>query len=158
MKYLKSKEKGLETFAEELCTLMVSFVRRAMRWDNNHLSRGLITLPQLHVLFYLSTSDYRLMSDVAKEMGIKGSTLTAMMDKLVTLGFVSRLSGENDRRTVLVSITAKGRKMLEGLKEDRKKTIIRVFRNLSPAERQTYIDIIRKVVMQAGSDEVSGKG
>jgi len=152
MKYLNHKEKAMEKFAEKVCNLMLSLIRKTIRWDNNHLSRGIITIPQLHVLFFLSTRAFSLMSDINKEMGIKGSTLTAMMDKLVSLGFVKRIPGESDRRTVLVSLTQKGKKILERFLEDRKKIIIRIFRNLSSEERKNYVAILEKVVQQAEND------
>ena len=162
MKYVKQgrgEDGSLDAFAERMCNVMLSMVRREINRESNYLSRGVITIPQLHVLHYLSGQPSCRMHDVAVGLGVKGSTLTGLMDRLVELGLVRRFNSDEDRRVVLAAITAKGETILRGLKADRKRMIMRVFGNITARDRQTYIEILEKVAASVRAQgEVGGKG
>jgi len=150
---------SLDGFAGRLCDLMLSLVRREISREGDYLNRGIIAIPQLHVLLYLAGRQGCRMHDIAAALNMKGSTLTGWMDRLVELGFVRRFNSDVDRRAVLAEITAKGEEFLHGLREARKRMVKRAFGHVSAGERRTYLKILEKVAASAQAQgEADGDG
>ncbi len=77
-------------------------------------SQGL-TLGDYQVLVYLSEAEEQSMRmcDLADILQLSPSGLTRRLDRLVADGYVSRQSSPADRRVMMGSLTATGRKLLE---------------------------------------------
>jgi DNA-binding MarR family transcriptional regulator len=74
------------------------------------LSRGIaINSAQGRILFVLWQEDRIPIGEVARRTGLRKSTLTAMLDRLETMGHIERLPAEGDRRRVLIARTEKDR-------------------------------------------------
>ena len=91
--------------------------------------RGL-TQGEAHILAMLAHSAPTKVADLHRGLAHKRSTLTSILDRLEDRGLIKREVGEADRRTFLVMLTAKGRKLAR-----------RVSRHLSDLER----DVVRRV-------------
>ena len=61
-----------------------------------------------HILALLAASGPATIAELHRGLAHKRSTLTSILDRLVARGFVSRDVGEEDRRTFLITPTAKG--------------------------------------------------
>jgi DNA-binding MarR family transcriptional regulator len=72
--------------------------------------RGL-TQGEAHILALLAHSRRAKVADLHRGLAHKRSTLTSILDRLARRGLVTRAVGETDRRTFVVSLTAKGRKL-----------------------------------------------
>src|SRR6516162_9368283 len=72
--------------------------------------RGL-TQGEAHILAMLAHSDRANVADLHRGLAHKRSTLTSILDRLARRGLITREVGETDRRTFLVTLTAKGRKV-----------------------------------------------
>ena len=143
----------LEEFGDRLVGLLPRLTQEINRHENNYVTTGKITLPQLLVLEYLSHQKISKMNMVAAATGTSFSTATGMVDRLVKHGLVKRVPGEDDRRTVLVSITDKGRKILKQVYSQKRSGIIRLFSRISVKERQEYLDILQKIVHNLSNAE-----
>ena len=139
---------SIEQFADRLGALMRKMARSMMSAERNYLARGVITLPQLWVLHEIADAGNCPMLLISRNLGIKSSTLTGIMDRLVKLGLVKRYSSETDRRRVLAEATPKGRRILEQIHAERRRTLIDAFGPLSTQERADYLAIIEKVAEQ----------
>ena len=89
-----------------------SELRRAARavtllYDNAFRSSGLLST-QLGVLHVIYKSDSIRISHLAKELGMDRTTLTRNLSVLQRQGFIKISSGK-DNRTIIVTITNKGR-------------------------------------------------
>ncbi|MFH1477566.1 MAG: MarR family transcriptional regulator [Verrucomicrobiota bacterium] len=142
----RSPEMSLEQFAGRLGRLMPRLMRHLMTQDRNYLARGLITLPQLWALHQVAERKTCAMRLLAQTLGLKSSTVTGLVDRLVKLGLLKRFNSQADRRVVLAAITPKGRKILEHLYAERHKSIMHMFQHISPEERAAYLDIIEKIL------------
>ena len=69
-----------------------------------------MTTNDMHVIEAIGTDGAKNMSTVAKSLSVTTGTLTISVNSLVKKGFVDRVRSETDRRVVLVSLTAKGKK------------------------------------------------
>jgi len=72
------------------------------------LNRGNLSFPQFFLLTCLSNEDYLTMSAIAKKMGHSTAAATGLVDRLEKLGFVERVHAAEDRRKIMVRITAEG--------------------------------------------------
>lgn len=76
------------------------------------------------------------MSSVAKALSVTMGTLTIAVNGLVKKGYVERVRSEEDRRVVLVSLSAKGRKAYARHAKFHKELIDAVASRLSEEEQE----------------------
>lgn len=76
------------------------------------LLKGLdLTYPQYLVMMVLWEQDRQPVNDIAKRLMLNTNTMTPLLKRLETEGFVLREKGEKDARQVIVSLTKKGKQM-----------------------------------------------
>jgi DNA-binding MarR family transcriptional regulator len=137
---------SLEAFADRAMELFSQLSRGMIRHETNYLSKGVITLPQVWVLRYLSRQRECSMRELADYMKMGVSSVTGMVDRLVKQGLANRRRTEKDRRLVYVDLTAKGRKIVKEILGERRETTLNLFESLSAEERSIYLCILEKLV------------
>ena len=90
----------------------------------DQLGEKQLTQGEAHILALLADSSPSTVADLHRGLAHKRSTLTSILDRLAGRGLITREVGQSDRRTFVVSLTAKGRKLA-----------IRVSRHLSELEK-----------------------
>ena len=135
----------VEQFADRMTTVMRKMKRNMISAERNYLVRGVITLPQLWILQEIADAEKCPMLSLSRNLDLKSSTLTGIMDRLVGLGLVRRFPSESDRRQVLAELTPKGRHILDHIRTERRRSLIAAFGPLSEKERVDYLAIIEKV-------------
>ncbi|CAG7644384.1 hypothetical protein PAESOLCIP111_04685 [Paenibacillus solanacearum] len=83
-----------------------------------------LTLHQSDLLLRLSEEGPLKSSDLAQQLGISFAGMTYLSDKLVECGLIERIRCGDDRRVVMLGITAKGRELV-GMIVDRKQRLIK---------------------------------
>jgi DNA-binding MarR family transcriptional regulator len=63
---------------------------------------------EAHILSLLATSPSSTIADLHRGLAHKRSTLTSILDRLAERGFITRAVGTKDRRTFVITPTAKG--------------------------------------------------
>src|SRR5579862_7705314 len=66
---------------------------------------------EAHILALLATSAPATIAELHRGLAHKRSTLTSILDRLAARGFVTRAVGADDRRTFVITPTAKGRRV-----------------------------------------------
>ena len=66
-----------------------------------------------HMLSYLRSYTPSAVSELHRVFGVKRSSLTSMLDRLESRGWIARDVSSRDRRVVLVSLTDRGRSRAE---------------------------------------------
>lgn len=106
-----------------------------------------ITLQQYNILRILrGGKDWMAMNDVKSRMIEKSPNATRLADKLIKAGHIDRKRCDVDRRVVYVRITAKGKKLLK--KIDDQKTLIPTdgfHKNLTDEEAKTLSKLLDKL-------------
>ena len=99
---------------------------------NSHFTRYNLTQARFIVMLTMYSSGAASHSPVelASAIGVRPPTMTGILDGLVKEGFVSRKSDNADRRKVMVSLTAKGKKKIQSVLPDHFKRISAAFANL----------------------------
>jgi len=135
-----------EQFADRMSSLMHKMAGWRLSLERHLLARGVINPRQLWILREIEEMGTCPMCSLARGLGLKFSTTTGVMDRLVELGLAKRFTPESDRRQVLAELTPKGRRTLDEFRAERRKTIAKSFGRLNAKERADYLAILEKVV------------
>lgn len=85
-------------------------------------------------------------SYLAQMLGVTLSAITALINRLHRMGFVSRERREKDRRQVWISITPKGLQVLNDV-EERRNLLLAVYLSRVPEnERQQLLELLQRAV------------
>lgn len=139
-------ELKLDEFGDRMIKLIPRLKIELGCYEASTLTRRDITITQLLVLECLSTCGHCKMHTLVDALKVKFSAVTAIIDRLVKTGFVVREHGKEDRRTVFVALSAKGKKVLLEVYQQRRKAFIQVFSRVSAREREEYLMILEKLV------------
>lgn len=148
----------VEDFAVRMMALMPKMVRGLARYDHRYLAEGILTIPQLWVLQHLRGGGKSKMSDIAAFLNISKPAVTGLVDRLIAQKLVVRLRDEKDRRNVWVELSAKGKKIVDGIREKKRKTLIKVFSKMSASDRVEQIRIIEEAMKILYPEEKAEKG
>lgn len=117
---------------EELATVLPRRVSGLARMlygaSGSPLPRGMRS-----VLFALSAEPLQI-TQIARQEGIGQSAATRMVARLEALGLVRRERSQADGRVVMVSVTARGRKELEYMREQSRRVMREVLHDLPPRQ------------------------
>jgi len=96
-------------------------------------------------LMALSKSGEMPATRLAHEVGVRGPTLTGLLDTLEGEGLVRRKPGREDRRVTLLSVTAKGRRLLEKLQEGLLGEWREILAEVPAARKRAWIAAVREL-------------
>ena len=77
-----------------------------------------LSIQQYRALALLATRESQRPADLARSLGVTPSTTTALCDRLVEKGMISRQRG-TDRRSISLVVSARGRELLKKIAERR---------------------------------------
>ena len=89
---------------------------------------------------------------LARATGLSSGAMTNRVDKLETRGLVRRQRDAHDRRGVVVSLTARGRRKIDAAIQLRLDAADESLADISPDERARLADLLRKVCLAAEED------
>ena len=101
----------------------------------------------LWVLCRMTGPQGRQMGEVADGLINRAADVTRLMDKLETLGMVSRERASDDRRRVMVSATTHGKKVFEKLAAGIRHLHDEQWSELTMSEQRQLIALLKKVLM-----------
>ena len=97
----------------QLCFSLYAANMAVNRTYKPMLDRLGLTYPQYLVLSTLWEQDELAVSAIAGRLSLESSTITPLVKRLESAGFLSRERNPKDERQVIVSLTAKGRSLNE---------------------------------------------
>jgi DNA-binding MarR family transcriptional regulator len=110
--------------------------------------RGL-TQGEAHILALLAHSNRANVADLHRGLAHKRSTLTSILDRLATRGLITRAVGETDRRTFVVRLTAKGRKLAQRLQRHLSALERAVLHRVSAADIKGFNNVVAVLEQEA---------
>ncbi len=97
------------------------------------------------ILYALFKTEKLTMAEIANKIGKDKSTVTALINKLMKLGYVVKERSTEDTRVVYVALTSKGRE-LEPTFEEISAKVLRIFYlDVSDREKKELINILNKI-------------
>jgi DNA-binding MarR family transcriptional regulator len=91
----------------EVVSLVGRLIGKAMRLKAN------LSLAQLKVLFFISQNPGTSVSSAAEDLWVTKASASDLIDRLVKRGYVKRVEDPQERRKVLLSLTAEGQNHLD---------------------------------------------
>ncbi len=100
-------------------------------------------------VFYVLLSGPQTMQELARLIERDTSTVTALANKMEKLGYVRRKVSPDDRRSFLLTLTAKGRRAGPRVVEASRKIVRRILGDLTEAEKTTLMRLLGRVYANA---------
>jgi DNA-binding MarR family transcriptional regulator len=108
-----------------------------------------LTTALFALLNVLGSRDGAIQQELGAAMGIDPSTMVSLIDQIETAGLARRRPRPTDRRAREVTITPKGRRVLEQARELAMQVEQDVLRGLSGAERRQLLALLRRALASA---------
>ncbi|MCU5015897.1 MarR family transcriptional regulator [Bacillus paranthracis] len=134
-----------EQLMEELSTNVFAMFR-TLRNDIGKIFGGYIPWNEFIVLRILNRTNKEMVSRVANELNVSNSHITAVTEKLINKGFVTRSRSTSDRRVVYLEITEQGKDLVAKMEGAKKQYLQERFSTLSEEEMNIMISIYKKLI------------
>lgn len=92
---------------------------------------------------FIADSDTPTMQDVAAYLRIKAPSATSLIGYLADKGFISRLTGDRDKRVTRLALSARGKRVLAEHQKRSNTTLRTVFSQFDQAEVRELARILR---------------
>lgn len=110
------KHSQKRSFSIKVMNLMDAIVKNDQIFENACVNAFGVTTSQASVLLSFPAKDTLSMNELSSEVGVDTSTMTRMVDQLMSKNLVSRQADNQDRRIVRVGLTEIGFKLREAMK------------------------------------------
>ena len=97
----------------QVCFPIYAASRLVTRLYQPYFDKLDITYPQYLVFLLLWEKDNRNVSDISHCLYLESSTLTPLLKRMEAKGYIKRSRSAQDERSVLIQLTAKGKKLEE---------------------------------------------
>lgn len=93
-----------------------------------------VTMPQFRVLVMAAESP-RNLSAIAEDLDVHPSNATRLCDRLVKAGLLHRERAVDDRRQVLMTLTPRGRRLVDAAMRHRREHVARAMAHMTEEQR-----------------------
>lgn len=97
----------------QLCFRLYTASRLITQAYHPYLSELGLTYPQYLVMMVLWEKDRMPVNDIAKKLYLETNTVTPLLKRMESEGFIQRTRGSEDARQVIISLTEKGKNIEE---------------------------------------------
>lgn len=105
-----------------------------------------VTRPQLLILAVIADGHCRTVGEIATRLEVSSPFVTAEVGKLQNMGLVAKVPNEQDRRSIILELTAAGQARLHDLGPRRRLTNDLMFRSLTAEDMQRLRHIVRRLL------------
>ncbi len=130
---------------ERLAQIVMEMQRCFILHLSKELAPGNVSFPQFFLLTYLDHMEVLTMSAIAQKMGHTTAAASGLVARLENLGYVMRSHAAEDRRKVMVVITARGSALVRRIREEMICNLSKIMAHLSPAEQRSWLQIYSKI-------------
>jgi len=140
--YREADPSAIETLLTLLRTAGEVHTAMDQRFARHDLSHGrFVVLIMLHT----TPGGEMCCSDLAESVGVSRATMTGLLDGLERDDLIRRVDHPDDRRRITISLTAGGRRFLDGMLPDHFQAIADLMTNLSEVDRKKLRELLGKI-------------
>jgi MarR family 2-MHQ and catechol resistance regulon transcriptional repressor len=143
---------AIEGKEKELLNHLESIVHRYV-FTQGQQSVDVCRKGELKIVEILGKNGPLMMTEIADRAMLSVSTLTSIMDSLVSKAVVQRERCEEDRRVVRVELTAEGRKVFQQVLDAHLRMVRGMLSSLNQEEQDTLISLFRKIAERIESEK-----
>jgi len=137
-----NKELELVESMDKLSDLMRKFQTQLRSGDLKEY-----TLRQLYYIELIDKNQGISVSELAKTLDVKKSTVSIAINQLIDLGIVNKIQSNQDKRFYSLQLTPKGNQIMEIHKQVHKNTIKKISKILNPEEVENFVKIVNKITI-----------
>jgi DNA-binding MarR family transcriptional regulator len=126
-------------FAEVMSKLLVEHHQK-------HLAELDLTLLQAQALKVLRHDGPVLTGQLAAELGITAPAITQLTDRLVRKRLIERRASANDRRSVQITLSARGKRLVDQFRQRRSDIFSQALKSLDEREQTQIVSALEKLV------------
>ena len=142
-----------------------SFYLAKLEWLSPILVRGLrlltsvealgqeFSFSQAMILQALMMQKESRMNDLARFLGLSKANASGLVDRLVKRGLIAREHGVEDRRVVLVRLTAKGLTVARGLAKVQRQGLAKMMRRVPERNIKLLIETLEQMAMSMAEQQ-----
>lgn len=123
-------------------TELVLVLEQLVRAVRTLSTAGGLSLPAAAVLLRLVREGPQRLTDLAAAEAVAQPSMTQLVQRLERDGWVRRTPSREDRRVVLVAVTAAGRRLVERRRAERAEVFDRALAQLDPADRDAVLHAV----------------
>ncbi|MBV7272092.1 MarR family transcriptional regulator [Clostridium sp. PL3] len=121
---------------------MISFIEKQL------LENGLDGLISSHgnILTALYENNGKLtMKRIAEITGKDKSTITPLVNKLLELGYITKIKDETDKRVTYIILTSEGNKIQDKYKAISNEVYATAYKDFSQEEKEIFLKLLKKI-------------
>ncbi len=115
-----------------------------------------LTVSQLNMLSVIRHQGGTTIKDLAGELHVSAPSASAMVDRLVEMGAVTREQNPRDRREVIVSMSGAAAELIEGIEEQILEGIAELLEKIGPDYARQWCDVYKRI-LEVIAEERAGK-
>ncbi len=131
-----------DTLAREILDVVPS-VMRMIRTEMRSQRSTDLAVPQFRALMFINRNPGGSLQSVAHHLGLTAPTVSKMVDGLVLDRIVRRESSPKDRRQVTLTLTERGKEILEQAHHATQTRLSEVLAQLTPQESETVMQAMK---------------
>src|SRR5207253_5220457 len=131
--------------AERLSHIIMEMQRCFLLHLCKELAPGNVSFSQYFLLAALDQKEVLTMSAIAQKMGQTTAAASGLVVRLENLGYVLRSVARDDRRKVMVCITAKGSALVRRIREEMVGNLVKILDHLTSDEQKAWLQIYGKI-------------
>lgn len=116
-----------------------------------------VTMPQFRVLVLASEAP-RNLTAIAEDLDVHPSNATRLCDRLVNAGLLRRERAADDRRQVVVTLTAQGKRLVDTAMSHRRDQVARAMARMNDEERGALASVLSAFADAALADHAPSAG
>ncbi len=139
-KYGKKTDLALSTWVK-LARAFSSVNKRSIE----NIRKFGLTQPQFAVIELLGHLGPLKVGEICNKMLVTGGNMTLVLDNIEKLGLLERIHSKEDRRTINVQLTDKGRDLFNNIFIEHAEHITKILSVLSSEEQRILGDLLKKL-------------
>jgi DNA-binding MarR family transcriptional regulator len=135
------------TYELELVEAVDRLTELMGNFQNQILSGDLkgFTLRQLYYIEIINKHENVRVSEIAKMLDVKKSTVSVAINQLIDQGIVTKIQSINDKRFYFLQLTPKGKNIIKIHMQVHKNAIKKILNVLNENEVENFIKIVDKI-------------
>jgi len=116
-----------------------------------------LTGPQLVIIKELENGQEISIGDLAKNVSLSQATVTNIIERLETKGYVTRIKSSQDKRRVIVKPTDKIQSILDQNPSLFQDYFIKRFNNLKPWEKNLLLSSLQRIAAMMNAEDIEAQ-
>lgn len=125
---------------------MIFNVYKIMKKNYSLLNDNDLSMVQLHGLMYVFEHPQCSLKELAKKFSISTPSANDLVNRLVNLNLIKREEDKKDRRLIRLSLTDKGKRVLNKILKTKKQCFSFLIKKISFEEKKQLLSILKKII------------